>query len=74
MFMCVVHQKSVNKLDLNWKQSFLINWPMILSLTALAENAKIKSSKTTQMQTTAFPRSDKASITTTQENLGGPQN
>jgi hypothetical protein len=24
MFMCVVHQKSVNKLDLTWKQSFLI--------------------------------------------------
>ena len=46
---------------------------MILSLTALAENAKIKSSKTTQMQTTAFPRSDKASITT-QENPRGPQN
>jgi len=22
--MCVVHQKSVNKLDLTWKQSFLI--------------------------------------------------
>jgi hypothetical protein len=25
MFMCVVNQKSVNKLDLTWKQSFLIN-------------------------------------------------
>jgi hypothetical protein len=25
MFMCVVHQKSVNKLDLTWKQSFLIH-------------------------------------------------
>ena len=24
MFMCVVNQKSVNKLDLTWKQSFLI--------------------------------------------------
>jgi hypothetical protein len=24
MFMCVVHRKSVNKLDLTWKQSFLI--------------------------------------------------
>jgi len=24
MFMCVVHQKLVNKLDLTWKQSFLI--------------------------------------------------
>jgi hypothetical protein len=24
MFMCIVHQKSVNKLDLTWKQSFLI--------------------------------------------------
>jgi len=23
--MCVVHQKSVNKLDLTWKQSFLIS-------------------------------------------------
>jgi len=25
MFMCVVHQKSVNKLDFTWKQSFLIH-------------------------------------------------
>jgi hypothetical protein len=25
MFMCVVNLKSVNKLDLTWKQSFLIN-------------------------------------------------
>jgi hypothetical protein len=25
MFMCVVNQKPVNKLDLTWKQSFLIN-------------------------------------------------
>jgi hypothetical protein len=24
MFMCVVNLKSVNKLDLTWKQSFLI--------------------------------------------------
>jgi hypothetical protein len=24
MFMCVVNRKSVNKLDLTWKQSFLI--------------------------------------------------
>jgi hypothetical protein len=24
MFMCVVHHKLVNKLDLTWKQSFLI--------------------------------------------------
>jgi hypothetical protein len=24
MFMCAVNQKSVNKLDLTWKQSFLI--------------------------------------------------
>jgi len=24
MFMCVVHLKAVNKLDLTWKQSFLI--------------------------------------------------
>jgi hypothetical protein len=24
MFMCVVHRKLVNKLDLTWKQSFLI--------------------------------------------------
>jgi hypothetical protein len=24
MFMCVVNQKPVNKLDLTWKQSFLI--------------------------------------------------
>jgi hypothetical protein len=24
MFMCVVNQKAVNKLDLTWKQSFLI--------------------------------------------------
>jgi hypothetical protein len=24
MFMCVVNQNSVNKLDLTWKQSFLI--------------------------------------------------
>ena len=24
MFMCVVNLKAVNKLDLNWKQSFLI--------------------------------------------------
>jgi hypothetical protein len=24
MFMCVVYMKSVNKLDLTWKQSFLI--------------------------------------------------
>jgi hypothetical protein len=24
MFMCVVNQKLVNKLDLTWKQSFLI--------------------------------------------------
>ena len=26
MFMCVVNLKSVNKLDLTWKQSFLIYW------------------------------------------------
>ncbi len=25
MFMCVVHLKAVNKLDLTWKQSFLID-------------------------------------------------
>jgi hypothetical protein len=25
MFMCVVNLKSVNKLDLTWKQSFLID-------------------------------------------------
>jgi hypothetical protein len=25
MFMCVVNQKPVNKLDLTWKQSFLIH-------------------------------------------------
>ena len=25
MFMCVVNQKPVNKLDLTWKQSFLID-------------------------------------------------
>jgi hypothetical protein len=25
MFMCVVNLKLVNKLDLTWKQSFLIN-------------------------------------------------
>jgi hypothetical protein len=25
MFMCVVNQKAVNKLDLTWKQSFLIS-------------------------------------------------
>jgi hypothetical protein len=25
MFMCVVNRKSVNKLDLTWKQSFLID-------------------------------------------------
>jgi hypothetical protein len=27
MFMCVVNLKSVNKLDLTWKQSFLIVEP-----------------------------------------------
>jgi hypothetical protein len=26
MFMCVVNQKSVNQLDLTWKQSFLYWW------------------------------------------------
>jgi hypothetical protein len=26
MFMCVVNLESVNKLDLTWKQSFLIGW------------------------------------------------
>ena len=31
MFMCVVNQKSVNKLDLTWKQSFLIS--VIFSFT-----------------------------------------
>jgi hypothetical protein len=25
MFMCVINRKSVNKLDLTWKQSFLID-------------------------------------------------
>jgi hypothetical protein len=40
MFMCVVNLKSVNKLDLTWKQSFLIN------ALAYYENLQIASVKT----------------------------
>ncbi len=36
MFMCVVNLKSVNKLDLTWKQSFLILSIMTLSVMTLS--------------------------------------
>ncbi len=44
MFMCLVNLKSVNKLDLTWKQSFLI-------LSTKAFSAKTFSTKTFSTQT-----------------------
>jgi hypothetical protein len=37
MFMCVVNLKSVNKLDLTWKQSFLIDTISEIGFSLLTE-------------------------------------
>jgi hypothetical protein len=53
MFMCVVNLKLVNKLDLTWKQSFLIlfiksvplnilrHWPFILYFVKIGQVLKV---------------------------------
>jgi hypothetical protein len=42
MFMCVVNQKAVNKLDLTWKQSFLIIHPIESALCRHSKNLRLK--------------------------------